>query len=59
LCHRIAIINKGKLIALDTPPELKANVRNILEVGFDHPDGIIEELKKLNFAKCCFKMEQI
>ncbi|MFY9561729.1 MAG: ATP-binding cassette domain-containing protein [Terriglobales bacterium] len=39
LCNRIAIVDHGKLVALDTPEALKASVpgSNVIEVQFDHP----------------------
>ena len=37
LCDRIAIVDHGKLVALDTPPALKASVpgSNVIEVQFE------------------------
>src|SRR5437899_1433756 len=39
LCHRIAIVDHGKLVALDTPMALKASVpgSNVVEVQFENP----------------------
>jgi ABC-2 type transport system ATP-binding protein len=39
LCNRIAIVDHGKLVALDTPEALKASVpgTNVIEVQFDNP----------------------
>jgi ABC-2 type transport system ATP-binding protein len=39
LCDRIAIVDHGKLVALDHPAALKASVpgSNVIEVQFDHP----------------------
>jgi ABC-2 type transport system ATP-binding protein len=39
LCDRIAIVDHGKLVALDTPPALKASVpgSNVIEVQFENP----------------------
>ncbi|MFQ5926441.1 MAG: ATP-binding cassette domain-containing protein [Terriglobia bacterium] len=39
LCNRIAIIDHGKLVALDTPARLKASIpgEHILEVQFEQP----------------------
>src|SRR6202041_1753532 len=36
LCDRIAIVDHGKLVALDTPLKLKASIpgKNVLEVSF-------------------------
>ena len=38
LCDRIAIVDHGKLVALDTPAALKASVpgSNVIEVQFEH-----------------------
>ena len=39
LCDRIAIVDHGKLVALDTPMALKASVpgSNVIEVQFENP----------------------
>jgi ABC-2 type transport system ATP-binding protein len=39
LCNRVAIVDHGKLVALDTPEALKASVpgSNVIEVQFDRP----------------------
>src|SRR5262252_2858666 len=39
LCDRIAIVDHGKLVALDSPAALKASVpgSNVIEVQFEHP----------------------
>src|SRR6185503_12108141 len=50
LCDRIAIIDHGKLVALDSPMKLKATISgtNILEVSFhDVPPGWEDQLKRL------------
>jgi ABC-2 type transport system ATP-binding protein len=50
LCDRIAIVDHGKLVALDSPLRLKASVpgSNILEVSFSStPEGWLETLKNL------------
>jgi ABC-2 type transport system ATP-binding protein len=50
LCDRIAIIDHGKLAALDSPLKLKASIpgKNILEVSFTNiPANWIETLKAL------------
>lgn len=50
LCDRIAIVDHGKLVALDSPLKLKASVpgSNILEVSFSAaPEGWLETLKNL------------
>jgi ABC-2 type transport system ATP-binding protein len=51
LCDRIAIVDHGKLVALDTPPALKASVpgSNVIEAQFDNaPLDWEERLKKLS-----------
>ena len=50
LCDRIAIVDHGKLVALDTPAALKASVpgSNVIEVQFDKvPSGWEERLHGL------------
>jgi ABC-2 type transport system ATP-binding protein len=50
LCDRIAIVDHGKLVALDSPLKLKASIpgKNILEVSFsDVPQNWMETLKTL------------
>jgi ABC-2 type transport system ATP-binding protein len=50
LCDRIAIVDHGKLVALDSPMKLKASISgtNILEVSFaTTPAGWEEQLKSL------------
>jgi ABC-2 type transport system ATP-binding protein len=54
LCDRIAIVDHGKLVALDTPLKLKANVHaeNVIEAQFVHapPDWerTLQALPKVN-----------
>jgi ABC-2 type transport system ATP-binding protein len=51
LCDRIAIVDHGKLVALDTPAKLKASVpgSNVIEVQFETiPPGWEERLHKLS-----------
>ena len=50
LCDRIAIVDHGKLVALDSPMKLKASISgtNILEVSFERmPPGWEDRLKGL------------
>jgi ABC-2 type transport system ATP-binding protein len=50
LCNRIAIVDHGKLVALDTPEALKSSVpgSNVIEVQFEHvPDDWEERLRAL------------
>src|ERR1700674_5720945 len=51
LCNRIAIVDHGKLVALDTPEALKASVpgSNVIEAQFDNaPADWEDRLKKLS-----------
>ena len=51
LCDRIAIVDHGKLVALDTPAALKASVpgSNVIEVQFEKPPTDWEErLRRLS-----------
>jgi ABC-2 type transport system ATP-binding protein len=45
LCDRIAIVDHGKLVALDTPTALKASVpgSNVIEAQFEHPTADWEQ----------------
>ncbi len=50
LCDRIAIVDHGKLVALDTPPALKASVpgSNVIEAQFENaPTDWEQRLNKL------------
>jgi ABC-2 type transport system ATP-binding protein len=50
LCDRVAIVDHGKLVALDSPLKLKASIpgKNILEVSFSEvPRGWLETVKGL------------
>jgi ABC-2 type transport system ATP-binding protein len=50
LCNRIAIVDHGKLVALDTPEALKASVpgSNVIEAHFERaPNDWEERLRKL------------
>jgi len=50
LCDRIAIVDHGKLMALDSPLKLKAGVpgKNVLEASFSAaPEGWAETLRRL------------
>lgn len=51
LCDRIAIVDHGKLVALDTPAALKASVpgSNVIEAQFDRPPADWEaRLRSMN-----------
>lgn len=49
LCQRVAIINQGKIVALDSPEKLKAIVeeRHVVEVSFSPPKDLDDQLKGL------------
>jgi ABC-2 type transport system ATP-binding protein len=50
LCDRIAIVDHGKLVALDSPMTLKASIpgNNVVEVSFSSvPAGWVDRLKTL------------
>jgi ABC-2 type transport system ATP-binding protein len=50
LCERVAIVDHGKLVALDSPLKLKASIpgKSILEVSFSSiPEGWLETLRNL------------
>jgi ABC-2 type transport system ATP-binding protein len=53
LCQRIAIINKGKIITVDTPENLKkmAQTENIIEISFNTAEDFSEKLKTINHVK--------
>ncbi len=54
LCERVAIVDHGKLVALDSPLKLKASIpgNDILEVSFSSiPEGWLEILKQLPDVK--------
>ena len=50
LCDRIAIINRGKIVAIDTPRELKEKIRdkNIVEIeAVNLTDNVVEKVRGL------------
>ena len=49
LCQRIAMINKGKIVAVDSPEKLKASVEKhqIIEVSFDQTRNLEQKLSSL------------
>jgi len=53
LCQRIAIIDRGKIITVDTPEKLKTmvQVEHVIEVSFDHAEEIANKLKRLSHVK--------
>jgi ABC-2 type transport system ATP-binding protein len=61
LCDRIAVIDHGCIVALDTPGGLKAHVRdlNVVEVEtFGAPESALEKLRALPFADSLSVEEQ-
>jgi len=61
LCDRIAVINHGRIIALDTPGGLKSHVRdlNVVEVEtFGVPESVLGKLRALPFADSLSVEEQ-
>ncbi|HML02086.1 MAG TPA: ATP-binding cassette domain-containing protein [Candidatus Bathyarchaeia archaeon] len=46
LCQRIAMINKGKIVAIGSPEKLKASVEkhHVIEVSFDQTSGLERKL---------------
>jgi len=61
LCNRIAVINHGCIIALDTPGGLKTHVRdlNVVEVEtFGAPESALDKLRSLPFADSIAVEEQ-
>jgi ABC-2 type transport system ATP-binding protein len=54
LCDRIAIVDHGQLVALDSPLRLKASIpgKNVLEASFsDVPEGWDHRLEQLPFVE--------
>lgn len=49
LCQRIAVINKGKIVAVDSPEKLKASIEKhqIIEVSFDQTRNLEQKLRSL------------
>jgi len=53
LCQRVAVINKGRIVALDTPEALKTNVADLAVVEmevFGLPPEVIERVRGLPFV---------
>jgi ABC-2 type transport system ATP-binding protein len=53
LCQRIAIINKGKIVTVDTPEKLKkmTQTENVIEVSFNRAEDFSKKLSELNHVK--------
>ncbi len=53
LCQRVAVINKGNIVALDTPSELKKVVQDLSVIEmetFGVAEEVINRLRSLNFV---------
>ena len=62
LCNRIAIVDHGKLVALDSPLKLKASIpaTSFLEVSFSKlPEGWTEQLKGLPDVESVVEHDQV
>jgi ABC-2 type transport system ATP-binding protein len=47
-CHRLALMNRGRVIALDTPRQIRANMRvPLLEIRADNSAHAVEVLKTM------------
>jgi ABC-2 type transport system ATP-binding protein len=53
LCDRIAIIDEGKIIAMDTPFELKKKLRreSVVEIKIDYDDMLIKDIESVHDVK--------
>ena len=53
LCNRVAIINNGKIIKVDTPEKLKESIENyhVIEVSFNISDNFLDKLERLPKVK--------
>ena len=51
LCDRLAIVDKGKIVALETPGKLVAGFSSSIRVSFDYPGEDIEWLRDVSDVK--------
>jgi len=53
LCQRIAIINKGKIVTIDTPEKLKemTQTENVIEISLDKAEDFSKKLSELKHVK--------
>jgi ABC-2 type transport system ATP-binding protein len=61
LCQRVAVIDKGIIVALDSPSELKKHVADlsVIEIEtFGTPDETVERLRSLSFVDSLHVEEQ-
>ncbi|GAB4328499.1 MAG: ABC transporter ATP-binding protein [Candidatus Zixiibacteriota bacterium] len=48
-CQRLALMNRGKLIALDTPAQLRASMNEpLLEIQSDHGAAVVEAIRDVD-----------
>jgi ABC-2 type transport system ATP-binding protein len=62
LCDRIAIVDHGRLAALDAPMKLKASIpgKNVLEVSFSAPvPDCMERLRALPYVESVTSHDQV
>jgi ABC-2 type transport system ATP-binding protein len=62
LCDRIAIVDHGKLAALDSPLKLKTSIpgKNVLEAAFaDVPDGWADRVRTLPFVEAVTEHDHV
>jgi ABC-2 type transport system ATP-binding protein len=52
ICQRVAIINKGRIVAIDSPEKLKTSSEKhqIIEVSFDQVSNLENKLSHLEFS---------
>lgn len=57
LCDRVALMNEGRIVAIDTPANLRKRIRGIetvdLEILTDNDSAMAEALRKLDGVKTC------
>ncbi len=61
LCERVAVIDKGTIVALDTPSALKKHVSDlsVVEVEtFGVPENVVEVIRNLSFVDALSVQEQ-
>jgi ABC-2 type transport system ATP-binding protein len=61
LCERIAVIDKGRIVALDTPSALKKHVSDlsVVEVEtFGVPETVVNDIRSLSFVDAVSVQEQ-
>jgi ABC-2 type transport system ATP-binding protein len=58
LCQRVAIINKGKIVAVDNPEKLKAaaEAHHIIEVSFSPTQDINQKLRSLKHVSSVLRV---